>query len=188
MSYQKIDWNQKIWNKNTLKAYIRKINNDAKGLNKYDEKELKTLAKATEKANALINEGFEQCIQCNSDIDDCDCDRCNYCYGVQEECNCSRKKIIILKTFLIKRKPSLQINILACKIKLKEYILQAKMTFNNESLETDILNLCIAVTKKLLNIENETFPTSNSLFSRIQQEPGEIQLSIYQKILEYLGK
>jgi len=91
-----IEWNTNVWkSKDNLKHYIRQYGNGEINLTKLSYEDLFKLAKSTEKANVLINEGSQQCQSCCKIIDECNCDRCNICFEILLQCTC--EKIIKIK-------------------------------------------------------------------------------------------
>ena len=108
----KIDWDNAAWKSiDNLKNYIRKYGNSAVSLNEMNQEELLHLARCTEKAQILINEGNSQCLQCHKIVDCCECDRCNQCYCVPMECKCPPQKMILTKKLVFLKSNSKKINL-----------------------------------------------------------------------------
>jgi len=85
-----IDFTNKKWTISALKAYLRQNGQD--NLNKKNKAELIQLAVCTEKAKALEEEENSVCSGCNKNIDGCDCERCNNCYEILNDCFCVEAK------------------------------------------------------------------------------------------------
>jgi len=85
-----IDFNNKKWSRPLLMNYLRQ--NGHTGISKMKKAELKQMAFNTEKGKALQEEENSVCEECKSNIDDCECERCDDCFETSRNCLCVQKQ------------------------------------------------------------------------------------------------
>lgn len=106
MTHNKINWDEDVWKHDiNLKSYIRKHGNGSVNLNQYNHEQLLKLAKNTERANVLNDIEQQICMYCVTNIDNCTCERCDYCYNTKYECECDDNSKKSIKSDTQKQEP-----------------------------------------------------------------------------------